>query len=169
MWTQVTSIAAYQALENGAFLSGKGIMGWDAKTQAKAWLWGSRAWMIYVGLELSRLGYQLRERAGAETKAREMDELASQIERSGVIVPEGGLKGDLEVREDKGESELREEKVERERWWKKWTRDLGVNLGYAPMTVHYSMEEGPLGEGALGALGVMVAWFKMAEAWKASA
>jgi len=168
-WAQVTSIGIYQALENGAFLSAKGVMGWDAKTQAKAWLWGSRAWMVYVGLELGRLGYQWREQLEKEKRAKEMEELAGQIESSGVIVPEGGLRGELEKREERGESELREEKAERERWWAKWGRDVGVNMGYAPMTVHYSMEGGPLGEGALGVLGVVVAWFKMGEAWRRTA
>jgi len=170
-WGQVTSIGIYQALENGAFLSAKGVMGWDAKKQGKAWLWGSRAWMVYVGLELSRLGYEWRQRTAVEAKSKDLNELAEQVESSGVIVPEGGLKGDLEAREEKekGELVLREEKIERQQWWSKWERDLGASLGYAPMTVHYSMENGPLGEGALGALGVIVAWFRMGEAWRQTA
>ena len=144
-------------------------MGWDAKRQANAWRWGARAWMVYVGLELSRLGYEWRQRTVVEAKSKGLDELAGQIESSGVIVPEGGLKGDLDAREEKGEVVLREEKIAREKWWGKWQRDLGANLGYAPMTVHYSMEDGPLGEGALGALGVVVAWFRMGEAWRVTA
>ena len=165
-WTQVTAIGIYQALENGAFLSGKGIVGWSAETQAKAWKWSSRAWMLYVGLELSRLGYEFRQRSDMERKSKALDEVAEKIESSGVLVPEGGLKTELEKRDGRGEVEEREEKREREAWWARWRKDAGVNLAYAPMTVHYSVEEGFLGEGALGVLGVVVAWWKIGGAWR---
>lgn len=70
---------------------------------------------------------------------------------------------------EKGELELREEKIELE-WWEGWKRAVGVNVAYAPMTVHYSLEDGAgLSEGAIGALGTVVAWLSIGQAWKATA
>ncbi len=64
--------------------------------------------------------------------------------------------------------EKREKIVEREekaRWW----RELGVNAAYAPMTVHWSMEEGILGEGSVGALGIVAGMLGIREAWRKTA
>ena len=136
--------AIYQALENGAYLSGKGILGWDKKRVAKAWVWSGRAWMVHVALELARLAYEIQQFAS---------------KGSGKVAGETG-----EI-EGKGELELRDEKVQVQRW-ERWRTELGVNAAYAPMTVHYSLENGPLGEGTIGALGVLVGWLTFGKAWR---
>ncbi|PQE15719.1 peroxin 11c protein [Rutstroemia sp. NJR-2017a BBW] len=59
---QVLACAAYQILENGAYLSGKGVLGWSKERQGKAWLWSVRCWMVHVGLDILRLGYEYRKK-----------------------------------------------------------------------------------------------------------
>ncbi len=160
-WAQVGACAVFQALENGAYLAGRGIIGWDKKTVARAWVWSSRAWMAHVALEITRLGYEWRQLKGEEYGRKNKG-----VRNEQKAADEG------EVVEEKGELELRVEMVEEERVrerWGRWLRELGVNTAYAPMTVHYSLEEGPLGEGSLGALGVVVGWLSIGRAWKASA
>ena len=147
-WAQVGACAVFQALENSAYLAGRGVIGWDKKTVARAWVWSSRAWMAHVALELGRLGYEWQQLKGAEYGRNN--------------------KGVRNEQKAADEGEVVEEERVRERWGR-WSRELGVNAAYAPMTVHYSLEEGPLGEGILGALGVVVGWLSIGRAWKASA
>jgi Peroxisomal biogenesis factor 11 (PEX11) len=55
-WGQCLAYTAYQAFENRAYLSGKGI--WskrEGKDILADWLWSSRMWMIGVALEFVRL------------------------------------------------------------------------------------------------------------------
>jgi len=117
--------------------------------------------MAHVALELTRLGFEWRQLKGEEYGRKNKG-----VRNEQKAADEG------EVVEEKGELELRDEMVEEERVrerWGRWGRELGVNTAYAPMTVHYSLEEGPLGEGILGALGVVVGWLSIGRAWKASA
>lgn len=58
-WAQVLVNLGYQYLENGAYLSSKGVMSWTTKKQNSAWLWSSRFWAMHVVLDLGRLGYEL--------------------------------------------------------------------------------------------------------------
>ena len=146
----MASCAVFQALENGAFLTGKGVLGWKRERVARAWKWSARAWGVYVGLELARLGWEARKWQGGG---------------EGVSGNDGGKgKGEAElvVKEEEGKGDGDVD-------WQKWKRQVGVNAAYAPMTVHYSLENGVLSEGAIGALGVVVAWLTMGKAWRESA
>ena len=146
-WAQVASCVVFQALENGAFLAGMGVVGWKKERVARAWVWSARAWGVYVGLELGRLGWEARKWQGGREGGREND---------------GGMgKGEAElvVKEKEGKGDVHLD-------WDKWKREVGVNAAYAPMTVHYSLENGVLSEGAIGALGVVVAWLTMGKAWR---
>lgn len=100
--------------------------------------------MVHVALELVRLGYEFSQFKSADT---------------------GKVDGKNETIGEKGVLELRDEKVEAQRW-ERWRTELGVNAAYAPMTVHYSLENGPLGEGTVGALGVVVGWLTFGKAWR---
>jgi len=59
---QVVVNVAYQYLENGAYLSSKGVLGWSKEQQGRAWVWSSRYWMMHVGLDFWRLGREWRLR-----------------------------------------------------------------------------------------------------------
>ena len=49
-WGQVVTCALFQSLENGAYLAGKGVLGWKKERIARAWVWSGRAWCAYVAL-----------------------------------------------------------------------------------------------------------------------
>jgi hypothetical protein len=127
---------AYQVLENGAYLSSKGVLGWDAQKQARAWLWSSRFWMAHVGLELTRLGYLWSERMRVGQKGKD-----KEIEVLGI---------------DDGEVQA-------------WRRDLVSNTAYAPLTVHWSLEEGLIGDFWLGFLGTVASGVGFLQVWKNTA
>jgi len=62
---QVACNVAFQMLENGAYLSSKGVLGWSEQKQNRAWLWSCRFWMAHVVLDFGRLW---REREIAKDK-----------------------------------------------------------------------------------------------------
>ncbi|KAM7223696.1 hypothetical protein V8F06_000712 [Rhypophila decipiens] len=53
--TQLSLCIALQGLENGAFLSSKGVMSWTPATQGWAYKWSVRCWAMYIGVELGKL------------------------------------------------------------------------------------------------------------------
>lgn len=73
-WAQLGACVVFQGLENGAYLSGKGVLGWSAAAQATAYKWSARFWALYVGLELGRLaGEGMRAKAGGEKAVERED------------------------------------------------------------------------------------------------
>lgn len=137
---QVLVNAAFQILENGAYLSSKGVMGWSVDKQNKAWLWSSRFWAAHVGLEFLRLGrvYSKRERGTEEEKR--MD----------------GPKGDVWT--DRGEKE----------WFEGWRRQVLVNAAWAPLTLHWSREGGLISDFWVGVFGSVAGVVGTRKAWKAA-
>lgn len=125
----------------------------------RMWVWSSRAWCLYVGLELGRLGLEFRDMTKREKVVLEKKE--EEEEEDGSVV---------ELREEKDDAlvtfEKDEESKEMGEQWMKWRNDLAVNAAYAPMTVHYSLEDGILSEGPIAALGCVVAWCTFGRAWK---
>ena len=159
-WGQVVACALFQGLENGAYLAGKGVLGWRKERIARAWIWSGRAWCAYVALELARLGYEVLELRGEDigrqTRKRENSQLA---EKEGEVAEKGELESRMDEVEDEGLKAR----------WGKWYREVGVNVAYAPMTIHYSLDNGVLGEGAIAALGAVVGALSIGQAWKMTA
>jgi hypothetical protein len=150
-WAAIASCVGFQVLENGAYLSSKGVLTTTAWTGdvGKArentwWLWSSRFWAVYVGVELARLGVK-------------------KMYRDTPVKTRGG---DGE-KEDKilDEQRAKEEKLEEWLWWK----DLASNLAYAPMTVHWSLEQGLLSDPGVGACGIVAGGALLADAWRRTA
>ncbi|KAK4044692.1 hypothetical protein C8A01DRAFT_11910 [Parachaetomium inaequale] len=48
----------FQSLENGAYLSSRGILSWTPAQQGRAYKWSARFWAAYVGVEIGRLAAQ---------------------------------------------------------------------------------------------------------------
>ncbi|KAL2135454.1 hypothetical protein VTI74DRAFT_8440 [Chaetomium olivicolor] len=48
----------FQSLENGAYLSSRGVMSWTPAQQGQAYKWSARFWAAYVGIELGKLAAQ---------------------------------------------------------------------------------------------------------------
>ncbi|TVY54805.1 Uncharacterized protein LSUE1_G009662, partial [Lachnellula suecica] len=117
-YAQVLVNICYQYLENGAYLSSKGVLGWTKERQGRAWVWSSRFWMAHVSLDLVRLYHEWQTR-----------------------------------REDTvGKDDAVKEQSEEE-WRRLWRKQLVVDLAYAPLTVHWSLETGLLGQFWVGLCG----------------
>lgn len=116
-----------------------------------------------MALELARLGYEVLELRGEDTGRQTRK--SRELENSQGADKEGDLaeKGELELRMDKVEDEGLKAR------WGKWYREFGVNVAYAPMTIHYSLDNGVLGEGAIAALGAVVGALSIGQAWKMTA
>lgn len=56
-------------------------------------------------------------------------------------------------------------KMERVRVERRWWREVVVNAAYAPLTVHWSVEGGWVGEGVVGALGMVAGVVGFREVW----
>lgn len=155
-------------------MAGRGVLGWRRGVVEGAWRWSGRAWGFFVALEFLRLGLEGGEmvrgrlgRVGDSKKGEVEDKSGEEREDNGEV---GGR--ELELRGEKVEEREMQLAQENEiAWekWKKWTRELGVNAAYAPITIHYSLENGAFGEGSLGALGMVVGWLTIGKAWRESA
>jgi hypothetical protein len=151
-WAAIASCVGFQVLENGAYLSSKGALTTASWTGDKGkarenqwWLWSSRFWAVYVGVELVRLGVA---RGWKEEKRVESNN--------------GGGEKEDKIRE---EERAKQEKLEKWLWWK----DLASNMAYAPMTVHWSLEQGLLSDWGVGACGIVAGGALLADAWRKTA
>ena len=95
--------------------------------------------MAHVGLDLVRLyhEYVMRKSRGTQEEKRTV-----------------GKKGD--VMTDGGDAE----------WKAKWRREMAVNMAYAPLTVHWSLEKGLVGDFWVGLLGSVAGVVGFGELWK---
>merc|ERR1711977_765913 len=55
-----------------------------------------------------------------------------------------------------------------EDFWKRWRRQLLINAAYAPLTIHWSLEKGLVGEFWVGLFGSVAGLAKLKEAWRLS-
>ncbi|RDW88696.1 hypothetical protein BP6252_00728 [Coleophoma cylindrospora] len=133
-YAQVFVNVLFQYLENAAYLSSKGIMGWDSKKQNRAWEWSSRFWAAHVGLDLGRLCYEWNVRRRRDLKGKEKDE--GEVEQNDAA------------------------------WRAKWRREMVVNLAYAPLTIHWSLEQGLIGEFWVGLFGSVAGVTALRELWR---
>ena len=109
--------------------------------------------MAHVGLEGVRLGreWMLSHYRKVVAQRREfMNRRDKQAQVDGAVATTVEKEGKIAEREEQA------------RWW----REVGVNAAYAPMTVHWSTEEGILGEGSVGALGIVAGYLGIREAWR---
>ncbi|KAI1805684.1 hypothetical protein F4811DRAFT_213469 [Daldinia bambusicola] len=140
-WFQLSTCIVFQALENGAYLSSKNVLGWSPSTQRRAYLWSARFWACFVGAELGRLVYESGKR-GRRTREEKFA---------------GGTKTAAEVQREEAE------------WSDTWRKTLLRNLAWAPLTLHWSSETGLLGETAVGALACVPGVIQMRDLWRRTA
>ncbi|KAI9810528.1 MAG: hypothetical protein M1827_006201 [Pycnora praestabilis] len=89
-----------------------------------------------------------------------------------VVLDLGRLYRVKQLRDSRGESVTEEEKegkVLRRRVEGTWWRELGVNVAYAPLTLHWSLEDGVCGDGWVGALGAVAGVLGFRELWRETA
>lgn len=129
-WAQLLSCGAFQVLENGAYLSGRGVLGWTPAQQGRAYVVGARFLGIYTALELGRLLAEFvarRDRDYSAASAEERDEVDA----------------------------LR--------------RSAAINMAWAPLTVHWSVEGGFLTDLVVGAGGCIPGVIQMRKLWRETA
>ena len=142
------------------YLASRGVIrlkGGD-KAVKGLYLWSARAWMGSVGLEMVRLGVEGLEVRRRKIEERGVEEMGGKEEGEG----EKEVLSEVEA-EVEAEAEAQRKKVEA-----KWWRDMRVNAAWMPVTVHYSLEEGFLGQGAVAVLGLVPALTALREVWGAS-
>jgi hypothetical protein len=140
---EIASLIAFQVLENGAYLSSKGVLAplsaaWAGEAgkrkETKWWVWSCRFWAAYVVLEGVRLGALWKFEKAAE--------------------------------KDDGEKEAKIAKRDANRLW--W-RDAVSNLAYFPMTLHWSVEQGVLSDVGVGLCGIFAGGANLVDAWRGTA
>lgn len=153
-WAGIASCVGFQVLENGAYLSSKGALttaSWTGDAgkarENQWWLWSSRFWAAYVGIELVRLGV---------VHYYHIPSSSSAASAEGDGEKEDKIKAQERIKAEKAESWL---------WWK----DLASNVAYAPMTVHWSLEQGLLSDLGVGACGMVAGGALLADAWARTA
>lgn len=147
-WAAIASCIGFQVLENGAYLSSKGSLttaSWAGDVgkarENKWWVWSSRFWAVYVGVELMRLAITRYYRDSAPLLEAVDGEKEDKIQR---------------------EEQIKARKLEDWLWWK----DLVSNVAYAPMTLHWSMESGLLSDCGVGACGIVAGGALLVDAWR---
>lgn len=139
VWGQIGACTVYQALENVAFLAGKGVLRGDwvsPERQATMWVVSCRFWFAHTVLEAWRLVRESR-RTKMENRLNATGEKEAKIQ-------------------------ARQQK-------KAWYRAWWTNAGYAPMALHYSLANGLISDDTLGALGLVVAYNSFGHMWRETA
>lgn len=154
--------AAFQLLENVAFLGDLGVLRAGRERTGRWWLWSSRFWMLGVmgeGGRLWREGVLQRRNNHISKVSDNLKALAldGENERAGPDTKVERAEDALGEKEEK----LKQAQVS-ERWW----RQVVSNAAWAPLTVHWSVEGGMLGDGAVGALGMVAGGMALREAWR---
>lgn len=84
-WVQLISCTAFQYLENGAYLSGKGVLGWTPKEQGRAYVLSARWLAVYTGLEIGKLLAAIVARRDVKAESEEDKAEMEAVRRSMVI------------------------------------------------------------------------------------
>ncbi|KAH8090685.1 peroxisomal biogenesis factor 11 [Filobasidium floriforme] len=126
---QNLALIIYYPLENLSFLSSKGVFPLSPAKELRWSVWSCRAWMAYVALEFVAL-WERRNGLIVRQKALEVQHRQSlQME----VKPADGPS--MSTTTPTSELELQKD-------WVGWYEDAVSNLGYAPLTIHWSLYQG---------------------------
>jgi hypothetical protein len=173
-YAQVVVNTFYQVCENIAYLGDKGVItrGFGlgdgvgpkgkaelARRTGRMYIWSSRFWAGHVALEavrLAREAYLLREeRALADLKREaKLEGEGMGVEESGVLVDD--VNGRVMAEKWRGEDEV---------WW----RSAFTNAAWAPLTLHWSRDEGLVSQEGVAGLGMVAGWLSLREDWRRTA
>jgi hypothetical protein len=149
-YLQLVSCIIFQALENGAYLSARGVLGWTPAQQGSAFRWSSRFWALYVGAELGKLA------AGGLAR------------RHRLLPPSSAVRTAVGTQEEKTEVEdgAKTDRAEAE---SKWRKQVVRNAAWAPLTLHWSTQTGLVSEAVVGLLGSVPGIVQMRDLWRETA
>lgn len=152
VWVQIAVNTIYQGLENAAYLGQHKVIPLSPKRQSQAWLWSARCWATHISLDFVRLW-----RAAALTKARRA--FRDDMSRS-------ELKGISDSKTKLSSQEIEKAGAEAA---EAWYRSLITNFAYAPLTLHWSLQNGLIGDGLIGVLGTVAGGVGLADSWRRTA
>ena len=170
------SMLAYCPMEAIAYLGSHDILPVSSLIQNAFWLWGSRFWALYVGLQLLHLvedNRLLRLRAKALERSRGHP-TPNKIQ----LYPNGHLpssEASTPTQSEKSSAAAQEQTITRRMWQELDDRkaailnELWVNLGYLPLTIHWSCTKGLISEGWVGLFGTIAAMAGLRSGWKNTA
>lgn len=142
-WVQLLACTAFQYLENGAYLSGRGVLGWSPKEQGRAYVVGARFLAVYTGLEIGKLLAGIVASRQQRSRTTALDASSSE-------------KGLAQTEEEKAQAEAVQ-------------RSLAINLAWTPLTLHWATEGGFLSEAAVGFGGCIPGFIQMRKLWRETA
>lgn len=141
-WVQVLVNVLFQYLENGAYLASKGILntdGWSGDAGAKRQTW----WWVWSS------------RFWAAHVGLEFVRL--------------GYLWHQDSKQAQAEGEEKEDKLARRKKYEAWWRQAISNAAYAPLTIHWSLEEGCVSDGWVGFCGMVAGGVGLRERWRQTA
>jgi hypothetical protein len=156
------SMLLYCPMEALAYLGSHSILNISQSTQNRLWLQSARAWAVYVILQLLHLiedNRLLRLRAKALERSRGHPSPASAAL---------GDKADASTTNN-------EQAQTKQMWQELYTRkaailnEFWVNLGYLPLTLHWSHPLGLFNEAWVGLFGTIAATAGIRSGWRATA
>lgn len=181
----------YCPMEAIAYLSGHSILPVSTANQNRLWLWSCRCWAVYVGLQLLHLvedNRLLRLRARALERSRGHPVPATGGAVGSVTAAGGSEKVPTQsttatttttttTTTGSSDSDLTEEQAVTRRLWDDLDErkqailgELWVNLGYLPLTIHWSCPSGILNSEAwVGLFGTIAAVAGIRPGWRATA
>ncbi|WFD19551.1 hypothetical protein MCAP1_001785 [Malassezia caprae] len=152
---QALSMVVYSPMEAVAYLAMHKILPVTDAVQDWLWLYGCRLWAAYVVLDFWHI---IEDHRVLRTNARALEK------SRGHPGPAGSEKG------------MSDEQRETRRLWaglrerkNMLLTQFWVNVGYLPLTVHWSVEGGFLTEGWVGFFGTIAAFASTRMHWKATA
>lgn len=154
------SMVLYCPMEAAAYLAMHKVIDLSDKVQTQLWLWGCRFWAFYVVLQLLHLvedNRLLRLRARALERTR-------------------GHPPPLAHGTASGEKPASEEQQLTRRMWAELDErkdailtELWVNIGYLPLTAHWSVMTGLISDTWVGIFGSIAAVASLRKGWRATA
>lgn len=138
-FTQLISCVIFQGLENGAYLAQKNVLEWQPANIVRAYRWSARFWGVFVGLKLTELFMDRYKRSQVPKRQRMGDKTVAVFE-----------------------SEERE-------WSEEWTKLVGRNMAWFPLTLHWSLEQGLFSELSIGAIASVPGVIQIRDLWRRTA
>lgn len=166
------SMLAYCPMEALAYLGSHGVLPVPAAIQNSFWLWGSRFWALYVGLQLLHL---VEDNRLLRLRAKALERSRGHPTPNKIQLKPNGLVADASSPSEKSGSASQEQVITRRMWDELDDRkaailnELWVNLGYLPLTIHWSCATGIISDGWVGLFGTIAAMAGLRSGWKSSA
>lgn len=148
------SMVIYCPMEAAAYLAMHKVLPLSDRVQNQLWLWGCRFWFLYVVLQLAHVVednrlLRLRSHALEQSRGHPAPPKTAALTEEQQLT--SSMWHDIAARKDALVSEL-------------W-----VNIGYFPLTLHWSVETGILSEFWVGVFGTIAAAAGMRTGWRACA